>query len=172
MSGYRAVSKHIEKLPGVMPSQETEMAHLRGATCFGKLDTLQRYWQMPLTAEAQEVFTIATFEGLFTPTRVPQGVSIAMTYFQGVMTKLLAGLNCKVWVEDIVWLGADEDNLLNTFDKIVGRLEDGLFTGILKYLFLDTEVSWFLKMYSGGQVSQRQGTLERVGERVPPADGR
>ena len=28
--------------------------------CNGKLDTLQKYWQMPLAAEAQEVFAIAT----------------------------------------------------------------------------------------------------------------
>ena len=49
-------------------------------------------------------------------------------YFQGVMTVLLAGLNCKVWVDDIVWWGVDEDDLLNTPDKILGRLEDtGLF---------------------------------------------
>ena len=31
---------------------------LAGATCFGKLDIQQRYWQMPLAAEAQEVFTL------------------------------------------------------------------------------------------------------------------
>ena len=44
------------------------------------------------------------------------------------MTELLAGLNCKVWVDDIVWWGADEDDLLNTLNKILGRLEDaGLF---------------------------------------------
>ena len=78
------------------------MADLRGATCFRKLDMLQGYWQMSLAAEAQEVFTIATPEGLFTPTRVPLSFLNATVYFQGVMTELLAGLNCKVWVDDIV----------------------------------------------------------------------
>ena len=74
VSDYRAVNKQIEKGPGVIPNQETEMADLRGATCFGKLDMLQGSWQMPLAAEAQEVFTIATPEGLFIPTRVSQGI--------------------------------------------------------------------------------------------------
>ena len=71
VSDYRALNKDIEKVSGVMPNQEAEMADLRGAACFGKLDILQGYWQMPLAAEAQEVSTIATPEGLFTPTRVP-----------------------------------------------------------------------------------------------------
>ena len=63
---------------------------------FGKLDMLQRYWQMLLAAEAPQVFTIAIPEGLFTPTR---GNFNATASFQGVMTELLAGLNCKVWVD-------------------------------------------------------------------------
>ena len=129
------------------------MADLRGATCFGKLDILQGYWQIPLAAEDQEVFTIATPEGLFTPTRVPQGVLDARAYFQGVMTELLGALNCKVWVDDIAWWGADEDDLLNTIDRILGRLEDaGLFAAAHKCLFYNTEMSWCGKRYSRGQV--------------------
>ena len=54
---------------------------------------------MPLAAEAQKMLTIATPEGLFTPTHVPQGVLNATAYFQGVMIKLMGGLNCKVWVD-------------------------------------------------------------------------
>ena len=56
---YRAVSRQIEKVPGVMLNQEVEMADLRGVICFGKLDMLQGYWQMLLAAEAQKVFSIA-----------------------------------------------------------------------------------------------------------------
>ena len=134
------------------------MSVLRGATYFGELDMLQGYWQMALAAEAQEVFTIATPEGLFTPTRVFQGVLNATTYFQGVLTELLAGLNCKVWVDDIVWWGADEDDLLNTLDKIIGRLEDAsLFAAA--HMFFDTEISWCGKVYSGGQVSHDRERL-------------
>ena len=88
--------KQIEKAPGVMPNQEAEMADLRGVTCFGKLYKLQRYRQMSMVAEAQEVFTIATPEGLLTPMRVLQSVSNATGHFQVVMAELLAGLNCKV----------------------------------------------------------------------------
>ena len=66
---YREVNKQIEKVPDVMPNQEAEMAYLQGATCFGKLDMLQGYWHIPLATEAEQVFTIAIPEGMFTPTR-------------------------------------------------------------------------------------------------------
>ena len=123
---------------------------------------LQGYWQMPLAAEAQEVFTIATREGLFTPMCMPQGVSNATVYFQGVMFELLAGLNCKVWVDDIVWSGADEDNLLNTLDEIRGCLEDaGLFAAAHKRLFFGTEIWWCGMVYSGGRVIYDRERLSR-----------
>ena len=76
VSDYRALNKQIEKILGVMPNQVLEMADLRGATCFEKLDMLQGYCQMPLAAEAQEMFTIATPEGLFTPTHVPKAFCV------------------------------------------------------------------------------------------------
>ena len=54
---------------------------------------------MPLAEGAREIFTITTPLGLLTPTRVPQGVLNATAYFQGVMTELLVGIKCKIWVE-------------------------------------------------------------------------
>ena len=57
-----------------MPNQEAEIFDLRAATCFGKLDILQENWQIPLAAEVQEVYHHHPFEGLFTPTGMPQGV--------------------------------------------------------------------------------------------------
>ena len=61
---------------------------------------------MPLASE--EVFTIVMPDGLFTSTRVPQGVLNATSYYQGVMTDLLRGLDCKVWVDDVFYFAEDE----------------------------------------------------------------
>ena len=115
---------------------------------------------MPLAADAQEIFTIATPEGLFTPTRVPQGVLNATGYFQGIMTGLLAGLQCKVWVDDILWWGKDEQDLMCTLDAILGRLEDaGLFAAAHKCMFYDTQITWCGKVFSGGQVAHDRERL-------------
>ena len=72
------------------------MAKLSEARFHGSLDMLQGYWQLPLAPEAEEIFTIATPEGLFTPTRVPQGILNATSFFQATLTQVLAGLNCMV----------------------------------------------------------------------------
>ena len=88
--GYQAVNELVERFSGLMPSQEG-MRQLLGALCFGKLDLVQGYGQMSLALEAQEVLTIVTSESLFTPTRVPQGLSNATTFFRGVLTDILRG---------------------------------------------------------------------------------
>lgn len=63
------------------------MGNLIGARCYGKLDLLHGYRQIPLAPEAQKVLTIGTPEGLFSLTRVPQGGSTAITYFQVLCLK-------------------------------------------------------------------------------------
>ena len=77
------------------------MLDLLNARVFGKLDLLQGYWQVHLAEEAREIFTITAPLGLFTPTRVPQGVLNATAYFQGVMTELPVGIKCKILVDDV-----------------------------------------------------------------------
>lgn len=94
---YRAVNKEVKKVLSVMPNHEADLVNVLGSSCFGKADMLQGYWQMLLAADAQNVFTITTPDGLFTPTRVPQELN-ASGYFQGTMTELLARLPRKVWV--------------------------------------------------------------------------
>ena len=86
---------------------------------------------MPLASE--EVFTIVMPDGLFTSTRVPQGVLNATSYYQGVMTDLLRGLDCKVWVDDVFYFAEDEISLLCLLDERLGRLESvGFFVAAHK----------------------------------------
>ena len=91
---------------------------------------------MPLAEEAREIFTITTPLGLFTPTRVPQGVLNATAYFQGVMTELLVGSKCKIWVDDVFFYADTKDELLDTLDEILARLESvGLLAAAHKCTF-------------------------------------
>lgn len=65
-----------------MPNQEASMAKLSESKFYGSLDMLQGYWELPLAPDAQEIFTIVTPEGLFTPTGVPQGILNTTSFFQ------------------------------------------------------------------------------------------
>ena len=87
VSDFGAANQRVEKVPGVMPNQEVSTAKLSEAKFYGSLDLLQGYWQCPLTPEAQEIFTIATLCGLYTPTRVPKGNLSATSHVQATLTR-------------------------------------------------------------------------------------
>ena len=36
--------------------------------------------------------------------------------FQGVMTELLVGIKCKIWVHDVFFYADNDDELLDTLD--------------------------------------------------------
>ncbi|CAM9747557.1 unnamed protein product, partial [Sphacelaria rigidula] len=115
---------------------------------------------MPLAADAQEIFTIATPDGLLMPMRVPQGVLNATGYFQGTMTKLLTGLPSKGGVDDILSWGANEDDLLCTLNAILSPLKDaGLFAAAHKCMFYYTQITWCGKVLSGGMVAHDRERL-------------
>lgn len=70
----------FERSISVMPFRTTEMEGLLGVRWLVKLYSLHGYWQISLSLEAQEVFTIHILDGLYTPTRVSQGASNAIPY--------------------------------------------------------------------------------------------
>ena len=62
---------------------QEQAAAFAGAALFTTVDLNQGYWQMPPAANSLELFTFVTQKGLHTPTRMPQGVTNATSYFQG-----------------------------------------------------------------------------------------
>ena len=49
------------------------------------------------------------------------------------MTELLVGIKCKIWVDDVFFYADTEDELLDTIDEILARLESvGLFAAAHK----------------------------------------
>ena len=59
-----------------------------------------------------------------------------------------------------MWWGADEDNFLNTLDKIIDCLEVAdLFVAAHKYLLFDVEILWCGKVYSRGQEAHEREHL-------------
>ena len=153
VSDFRAANQRVEKVPGVMPNQEASMAKLSEAKLYGSLILLQGYWQCPMAPEEQEIFTIATPGGLYTPTRVPQEILNATSCFQATLIRVLEGMNCMIWVDDMIYWGLDDTDLFNTLELILERLEEvGLCAAAHKCPFFETRITWCGKVYSQGQV--------------------
>ena len=60
---------------------EKQASAFAGAALFMAVDLNQGYWQMPLAANSQELFTFVTQKGLYAPMRVLQGVKNPTSYF-------------------------------------------------------------------------------------------
>lgn len=87
------------------------------------VDLLQGYCQFPLAKEACKVFIIVTPKGSFTPTRAPQGILNATTYYQVTLQRKLEELSYRAWVGEILMWSTDFDYLLQTLDAVLGWLE-------------------------------------------------
>ena len=81
VTNSRAVNDTIEPTPTPMPNIENKAFLFTGATAWYTLDMLQGYRQLPLSEGVQEMFTMVTPEGLFTPRYVLPGVLNATGYF-------------------------------------------------------------------------------------------
>ena len=153
VADYRAVNQLVEQAAMPMPRLEELGMLLGGAAAFCTLDMIQGYWQMPLHESARELFTMVTTGGLYTPTRVPQGVLNATAYFQATMAEVLTGLigkTCFVWVDDVVVWAMDQEELLGRLEAILARLvERGLFVAAHKAVFFRDEIKWCGRLYSG-----------------------
>ena len=148
--GYRLVvdfspiSGQCELVPGPMRNPEIESEKCAGAVAFCTMDRLQRYWQCPLAKEAHEYFTFVTEGGLFTPTRVPQGVINATSDFQGMMMEVsgnLVGRVCLIYVDDVKVVGRFVEELIVNLRAVLLRfMERGLFLAAHKLVLFAKEV--------------------------------
>ena len=70
-----------------------------------------------------------------------QAVNSQVEQTPRVMTDLLRGLDCKVWVDDFFYFAEDETSLLCLLDEILGRLESvGLFVAAHKCTFFRSRI--------------------------------
>ena len=68
--------------------------------------------------------TINTHCGLYRWSRLPFGVASSPAIFQGIMDKVLRGLNHVVWyLDDILVSGEDDEQHLKNLAEVLYRLE-------------------------------------------------
>ena len=104
------------------------------------IDLLQWYWQMPLYEDEQDAFTMATQGGLYTPTRVLQGVQNARGHFQATMEhEVLDGMTGEEYIvrrDDMVIRGRTPHELLLNVVKVLQQLiKEGLHAAAHKCTF-------------------------------------
>ena len=89
---YRRLNEITRKDVYLLPSISDALDRLGGAKYFSAMDLVSGYWQIDLPEEDQQKAAIITPQGLFQPTRMPQGLCYAPATFQRTMDNILSDL--------------------------------------------------------------------------------
>ena len=68
------------------------------------------------------------------------------------MTELLDGLNCTVWVDDVIYWGMTKTTCSPRSSCCWKGWRAGLYAAANKNIFFDTSITWWGKVYSRGEV--------------------
>jgi Reverse transcriptase (RNA-dependent DNA polymerase) len=113
----RRANAQTEPMASSMPHLESMFQSVQSSQYFEKVDLCHAHWQLALAVELQEIFSIQTPAGIYTPTRLIQGRTDAGNYFQGAIQPLFleqAALRHSLlqWLDDFLVHAKTEDELL------------------------------------------------------------
>jgi hypothetical protein len=146
------VNKHLKVPEHPMPRVSELLAKLNGGQSFTKLDLSQAYQQLVLDKQSQALVTVNTHLGLFSYTRMPYGISAAPAIFQSVMDKVLQGLECGCYLDDIIVTGRDDKEHWHNLCLVLERLVSyGFKLQATKCEFFKPSIKYL------GQVVNREG---------------
>jgi len=116
----RGPNAQTEPIASAMPHLESILQSVEGSTCFAKIDMAHAYWQCPLATESQEMMSIQTPIGVYSPTRLLQGSTDAGNHYQAVTHAIfqeeLSGRLLQ-WLDDFLLHAKNEGELLNSLEK-------------------------------------------------------
>ncbi|KAG3090388.1 hypothetical protein PI125_g17740 [Phytophthora idaei] len=114
-------------------------------------DFLKGFWQLPLHESCREVLSYTTDQGVFTPTRVPQGSTDAALHFQSTVDMVLGGLVNKsviVWFDDLLVFAETAEELVNVIEAVLQKLDEfGFILNPKKCSLFLTEVKWCMVLH-------------------------
>jgi len=99
---------------------ESVTAEMAGDKVFATVDLCHGFWHMKLDESAQECLSFITPDGLFSPTRVPQGQTNAAQFFQSSLQLLFRNLRDVIiqWIDDILFHCKDVSELLKALRSL------------------------------------------------------
>eukprot|EP00918_Siedleckia_nematoides_P088212 GHVU01193857.1.p1 GENE.GHVU01193857.1~~GHVU01193857.1.p1 ORF type:complete len:805 (+),score=60.23 GHVU01193857.1:49-2415(+) len=172
----RGVNRCIQDSVYPFPDFEDITPHLAGAQIFGLLDLVDGYTQCPLHPDSQELMSLVTRHGVFTPTRVPQGASCSVGYFQATMEECFAPLIRKgvlVYLDDILLYAKTYAEYLDVLDAALRICEErNLKISVRKSELVATEVKWCGKIISASGIRHAEDRISALINMPRPKNGR
>lgn len=117
----REINKWTDPITWPMPNLDVISESVSRSRIFGNLDFLKGYWQMPLHEASRELLSMVTDRAVYTPTRVIQGSTDAVMYFQSTMERCFESLLFKeliIWLDDFLVHAPDVDAYLTALEAV------------------------------------------------------
>lgn len=172
----RAVNAQTEVMLWPMPILEVVMDHLHGARVFFVIDFFKGYWQLALARESQELFSILTDEGIYTPMRVLMGGSDSVAFCQAAVQEIFAKYLYKglmAWLDDVLGYEVNEKKLLCLLEATLEICEErGLKLNPAKCEFYKEEVKWCGRIISASGVKHDPKRIDALCELAEPKNGK
>jgi transposase InsO family protein len=170
---YRQVNQRTVPLAGSTPNLAAVTQCVRGAYGFGKFDFFKGFWQLPLDPDCREMYSFVTEDGVFTPTRVPQGAADSALHFQAQMHDCFREQlyqSVLIWIDDVLlWASSPGDFIerLRVFFAILRQRN--LKLNAKKCKLFAPKVVWCGKLIDGEGIEHDPARLEALGHMpLPP----
>ena len=161
---------HLDTYP--LPRIDDLFASLSGGKKFTKLDLAHAYQQVPLDVESKQLVVINTQKGLFRYTQLPFGIASTPAIFQRMMEGILWGIpHVCVYIDDILIMGRDDLEHLQTLDTVLLRLQSaGMRLKKAKCEYLKPSVEYLGHVISAEGLSPTQKKVRAIAEAPAPQD--
>ena len=124
---FRGLNEVCELFSWPLPDIKTQLSKLKGKKYLLTLDLTDAYGQCALDPKTQHLSAFMTKDGLYHFTRLPFGLSGAVSYFAfQICTVVLVGLVgkiCEAYLDDIIIWGETEAELISNLEEVLKRLQ-------------------------------------------------
>ncbi|KAL2080855.1 hypothetical protein ACEWY4_022708 [Coilia grayii] len=161
---YRKLNNITKADSFPLPRVEDCVDRVGSARFVSKFDLLKGYYQVPLSARAQEVSAFITPTGLYSYTVMSFGLRNAPATFQRLMNMVVSGLKgCAVYLDDAVTYSDTWPEHLNRIRALFARLADARLTiNLAKCEFAQATVEYLGKVVGQGQVRPLQAKVRAI----------
>lgn len=167
---YRKLNSITKPDSYPLPRMEDCVDRVGTAKYVSKFDLLKGYYQVPLSARAQEVSSFIVPSGLYSYTVMSFGLRNAPATFQRLMNQVVAGLEgCAVYLDDVVVYSDIWAEHIQRIRKLFQRLQDAHLTvNLAKCEFARATVTYLGKVVGQGQVKPVRAKVQAIDSFPPP----
>ncbi|KXJ82310.1 hypothetical protein RP20_CCG013631 [Aedes albopictus] len=122
----RGPNKYIYRTPFSMPTLESIVADLNGATWFSTIDLKNAFFHVELDVESRHLTNFFTEFGMFRCVRLPFGLCNAPDVFQEVLQRRILGgcKGIKVYLDDVLVHGKTKEEHDANLSEALARLKE------------------------------------------------